>query len=245
MTWLLDKALDPVYEEDDLCTWSHKILSLCYLGGAITDLTAVQTGLTTVQVTWTAPPGSPAGGYQITVAETSIDVTGLSGSPYIFNTLELGVHTVQVLYTSQHFPNEQAMPVMVTLEGEGDSIVVYITIMYGHSCKYVGIRPANITASSPTATSVTISLSLPVFSLPVVEYTVSLTRVTGSGQVLCNQVMHNTLAVKAANTISFAGLEEFSTYTVTVTTTFNVFGINMDVASDMAMFTTPSAGMYK
>ena len=42
--------------------------------------------------------------------------------------------------------------------------------------------------------------------------------------------------------MSFTGLEEFSTYTVTVTTTFNVFGSNMDVASDM-MFTTPSAGM--
>ena len=42
--------------------------------------------------------------------------------------------------------------------------------------------------------------------------------------------------------MSFTGLEEFSTYTVTVTTTFNVFGSNMDVASDM-MFTTPSSGM--
>ena len=100
-------------------------------GGVITNLTAVQTGLTTVRVTWTAPPGPPAGGYQITVAEANLNVTG---SPYTFGTSELGVHTVQVLYTSQHFPNEQAMPVMVTVEGEGDSIVVYITIMYGHSC---------------------------------------------------------------------------------------------------------------
>ena len=105
---------------------------LC-IGGEITDLTAEQTGLTTVQVTWTAPPGPPAGGYQITVAEASIDVTDQK-SPYTLPTSELGVHTVQVLYTSQHFPNEQAMPVVVTVEGEGDSIVVYITIMYGYSC---------------------------------------------------------------------------------------------------------------
>ena len=112
------------------------IASLCTLltGGDITDLTAVQTGLTTVQVTWTAPPGPPAGGYQITVAEANINVTGRRGSPYNFTTSELGVHTVQVLYTSHHFPNEQAMAVMVTVEGEGDSIVVYITIMYGLSC---------------------------------------------------------------------------------------------------------------
>ena len=102
------------------------------IGGTITSLTAVQTGLTTVQVTWTAPPGPPAGGYQITVAEANINVTGQE-SPYTFTTSELGVHTVQVLYTSQHFLNEQAMPVMVTVEGKGDSIVVYITIMYGHS----------------------------------------------------------------------------------------------------------------
>ena len=41
--------------------------------------------------------------------------------------------------------------------------------------------------------------------------------------------------------MSFTGLEEFSTYTVTVTTTFNVFGSNMTEVAEM-MFTTPSAG---
>ena len=91
-----------------------------YIGGVITDISANQNGLTTVQVTWTAPPGPPVGGYQITVAEANLNVTGHSESPYTFNTSELGVHTVQVLYTSQHFPNEQAMAVMVAVEGEGD-----------------------------------------------------------------------------------------------------------------------------
>ena len=106
-----------------------------------------------------------------------------------------------------------------------------------------GIRGAIVTTLSLTATSVTISWSLPEFSLPVVEYTVSLTRVTGSGQPLCVLVEDNRPAVTTTDTsMSFTGLEEFSTYTVTVTTTFNVFGSNMDVASDM-MFTTPSAGM--
>ena len=212
-------------------------------GGDITDLTAEQTGLTTVQVTWTAPPGPPAGGYQITVAKASLDVTGRSGSPYTFNTSELGVHTVQVMYTSQHFPNEQAMPVTVTVEGEGDSIVVYITIMAIHA--YIGIGAASIIASSPTATSVTISWSpQPAqFRLPVVEYTVSLTRVTGSGQALCDEDMDSRSAVTTIDTsMSFTGLEEFSTYTVTVNTTFNVFGNNMTEVAEI-MFTTPSAGM--
>ena len=103
-------------------------------GGVITDLTAVQTGLTTVQVTWTAPPvrGPPAGGYQITVAEANIDVTGQE-SPYTFTTSKFGVHTVQVMYTSQHFPNEheQALPVIVIVEGEGDSYLLHdIVILF-------------------------------------------------------------------------------------------------------------------
>ena len=96
-------------------------VNILVIGGVLTNLTALQTGLTTVRVTWTAPPGPPTGGYQITVAEANIDVTGRE-SPYTFATSELGVHTVQVLYTSQHFPNEQAMPINVIVEGEGDAM---------------------------------------------------------------------------------------------------------------------------
>ena len=96
-------------------------VNILVIGGALTNLTAEQIGLTRVRVTWTAPPGRPAGGYQITVAEASIDVTGQE-SPFTFNASELGVHTVQVLYTSQHFPNEQAMPINVTVEGEGGTM---------------------------------------------------------------------------------------------------------------------------
>ena len=90
-------------------------------GGTITDLTAVQATLNTVRVTWTAPPGPPAM-YQIMVdaPDADFDVT-TTGSPYSLTTSELGVHSIQVLYTSQHFPNEQAMPVEVTVEGEGES----------------------------------------------------------------------------------------------------------------------------
>ena len=109
-----------------------------------------------------------------------------------------------------------------------------------------GAMAASITPSSLTSTSVTISWSSQPaqFRLPVFEYTVSLTQVTGSGQALCPGIIDSRRpVVTATNTsMSFIGLEEFSTYTVTVTTTFNVFGSNMDVASDM-MFTTSSAGM--
>ena len=111
---------------------------------------------------------------------------------------------------------------------------------------HIGIGAAVVTTSSLTATSVTISWSSQPaqFHLPVVEYTVSLTRdVAGSGQALCIKVTDSRSPVTTTNTsIAFTDLEKFSTYTVTVTTTFNVFGSNMDVASDM-VFTTPSAGI--
>ena len=88
-----------------------------FIGGNITDLEAEQTELTTVRVTWTAPPGPPAM-YQIMVDAPDVDIDANStDSPYTFNTSELGVHTIEVMYTSQHFPNEQTMPVYVTVEG--------------------------------------------------------------------------------------------------------------------------------
>ena len=108
-----------------------------------------------------------------------------------------------------------------------------------------GVMKAIVTASSLTATSVTISWSpQPAqFLLPVVEYTVSLTRATGSGQTLCTQVVDRRPAVTTTDTsMSFTGLEEFSNYTITVTTAFNVFGRNITEVADM-MFTTPSAGI--
>ena len=115
-----------------------------------------------------------------------------------------------------------------------------------HAYDPTGAGEASVTTSSLTAISVNISWSpQPAqFRLPVVGYTVSLTRVTGNDQELCEGPTDSRLAADTTTdtSMSFTGLEEFSTYTVTVTTTFNVFGSNMDVASDM-MFTTPSAGM--
>ena len=109
---------------------------------------------------------------------------------------------------------------------------------------HIGIGPANVTTLSLTATSVTISWSpQPAqFHLRVVEYAVLMKRVNGSGQALCNQVMDSKSEVAITDTsMSFTGLEEFSTYTVTVTTTFNVFGCNKTEVAEM-VFTTSSAG---
>ena len=108
------------------------------VGGDITNLAAEQTGLTTVQVTWTAPPGPPAGGYQITVAEASIsNVNDQESPPYTFTTSELGVHTVQVTPTSQHFPAGQTVSVMVTVEGEGETLNHILNVMVLHMIQQV------------------------------------------------------------------------------------------------------------
>ena len=99
------------------------------VGGDVTDLAAIQTGLTTVRVTWTAPPGPPAM-YQIMVDAPDVDFdTTATESPYFLITSELGVHSIQVLYTSQHFPNEQAMPVEVTVEGKGEGYRTVLNVM--------------------------------------------------------------------------------------------------------------------
>ena len=99
----------------------------------------MQTALNTVRVTWTAPPGPPAM-YQIMVdaPDVDFDVTA-TDSPYSLTTSELGVHSIQVLYTSQHFPNEQAMPVEVTVEGEGETINHILNVMVHCKNKWVTI----------------------------------------------------------------------------------------------------------
>ena len=105
---------------------------------------------------------------------------------------------------------------------------------------------AAIVNTSLTATSANISWSpQPAqFHLPVHSYTVLITQVTGSGQALCTQVMDSRPAVITTDTsMSFPGLEEFSTYTVTVTSIFYGFGIILAPAASED-FTTLSTGRY-
>ena len=81
-----------------------------------------------------------------------------------------------------------------------------------------------ITILSLSATSVSLSWSQPEFSLPVVEYTVSLTRVTGSGQTLCPTFEDSRPAVATTgNLMSFTDLEEFSAYMVSIIALYSAF----------------------
>lgn len=92
--------------------------------------------------------------------------------------------------------------------------------------------------SSLTATAVT----QPELSLPAIEYTVSLRRAAQGRQGLCTSFEDSRSAVPTnGQSLEFTDLEEFSTYSVTVMASFDVFGApaNRLVKTD---FTTLGAG---
>ena len=102
-------------------------------------------------------------------------------------------------------------------------------------------RPINITFSSLTATSVTLSWTQPPFSLPMDEYRVELRRVTGARQ-LCTMVEDNKSKMTTGiSTVEFTNLQEFSIYSVTITVTLPS-GFNATLAPTVE-FTTKAAGM--
>ena len=112
----------------------------------------------------------------------------------------------------------------------------------------LGNRPPFVSTPSPTATSVTITWTQPEFSLPVVGYTVTVTRHTEISQALClsfqNEQSTTTSPTRTATT--FIGLQEFSSYTVRVTANFSpAFGLpGALMATGSETFTTLSSGEH-
>ena len=100
--------------------------------------------------------------------------------------------------------------------------------------------PPTVSVSSVTATSVVVVWTQPHFSLPVAEYTVTLSRVTDLGQLSCPSVADNRAPVtrKTTGSLQFIQLHEFSVYTVTVMANFN----NSVSSTNDVSFTTLSAG---
>ncbi len=106
----------------------------------------------------------------------------------------------------------------------------------------LGLLAPSITTSSLTARSVTVSWTQPPFSFNPVSYTVTLTRVTGSDQVLCPGVKDSRAPITtAATSWTFTLLEEFSTYHVEVIARFMEFSLSVTVPAEIT-FTTLSAG---
>ena len=120
--------------------------------------------------------------------------------------------------------------------------------IYLRPCIYninvAGLLVPVISIMSLTSTSVIITWTQPEFSLPVISYTVSLSRVTGSGQALCTGYMDTRPSVTtmaSVTSMNFMDLQEFSIYSVTVTARFSASFSNSPKTVSME-FTTPSAG---
>ena len=104
------------------------------------------------------------------------------------------------------------------------------------------IMPINVTFSSLTATSVTLSWTQSPFSLPMDEYRVELRRVTESRQ-LCTMVEDDKskMTKNGTPTVNFTNLQEFSIYNVTITVILPS-GFTA-ILTPTIEFTTKAAGM--
>ena len=68
-----------------------------------TDVTAEQTALNTVMVTWTPPLAPPAAGYQVQVTVSNITMTtNVTATSHTISVNKLGVYSIRVISFSQH-----------------------------------------------------------------------------------------------------------------------------------------------
>ena len=108
--------------------------------------------------------------------------------------------------------------------------------------------PLIISASLPTAKSVTITWTQPEFSLPVVGYTVTVTRLNGLAETArCASYTESRLPVTTTSTVmsvQFTDLQEFSSYRATVSAMFSAT-FEVTPASSNMEFTTFSDGMHR
>ena len=96
---------------------------------------AIQDGLETVRVSWTAPPGG--GRYRVTADPGGISIETLV-SPRILS-LQPGVYDIQVETLSQHLPGGTVGPISVSVKGElkftsySLSLASYISLCRQHT----------------------------------------------------------------------------------------------------------------
>lgn len=102
------------------------------------------------------------------------------------------------------------------------------------------LLPPIISLSETTATTFNISWTQPADSLPAMQYEISLTRVTGGRQLLCDAVIDSRSPfITSNNTMEFKDLHSFSIYSVTIIITIPSYGINSTTE-----FSTLPAGKF-
>ena len=200
-----------------------------------------------ITVSWTEPSMPPTIGYSISVDSTDINIrVNVSSSPQNVSVSQAGVYTVRVTSISQHYPGGQSTPVQVTVRGKNvlchttffEAVHVYETLPL-----FVELYSLNISVVTPSADSAFVSWAQPEMSLAVAEYTVSLTQVDRNGQAPCISATNNTLSFTTmdnATSVELTDLEEFSSYTVTITAT--LYFESLVASSASINFDTLSAG---
>ena len=99
-----------------------------------------------------------------------------------------------------------------------------------------------ISMPSPTATSVNITWTQPAFSLQVVGYTVTVTRLNGLTETgHCTESSLPVITTSTAMSVQFTDLQEFGSYRATVTAMFSAT-FEITPASSNLEFSTLSAG---
>ena len=125
--------------------------------------------------------------------------------------------------------------------------IMHVGLSADIKCAFVSdhLQPL-ISLPIPTATLSTISWTQTAFSLPVVGYIVTVTRLNGLAEtVRCASYTESSQPVNTTSTVmsvQFTDLQEFSSYRATVTAMFSAT-FEVTPASSNLEFTTLSAGM--
>ena len=195
------------------------VTSLCisHPGNPPTDLTLRRVGLDRVRVNWTDPDIRPRGGYRIEVVSGNINMTADMPPQEIPLTPRSTPYEVTLVSLSRHYPISNIMR-SITLNGE--TLICYCCCFYYYYCYTDLLAPTSPSMSSLTATSVAVSWTQPVGGLTVDIYRVTLTT-TSTG--MCSGVSHTREETATSTSIVIDGLEENSTYTVTISAVNNEF----------------------
>ena len=209
------------------------------VASAPTDLMAVQEGLTGIRVSWTPPtPLGDTTGYRIYYSggsSGSVDVSGGSTHNHTLTGLQNGAdYTISIVGTSDHLPSDHVdYPNSIPL-----SEFLQHTEYYGLSMDiFSDPSPGqpSVLVISTTATTISLSWSVPSGSV-VDSYEVMWERDT-SGE--CPDEDEGSATITDGSTsYTITGLEEGSSYTITVTAT-NAAG---SVVSDPITGMTGEAG---
>ena len=204
-----------------LCLLSTDILSIS-VALAPTNLMAVREGPTGIRVSWTPPtPLGDTTGYRIYYSggsSGSVDVSGGSTDNHLLTDLQNGTsYTISIAGTSEHLPSDHVdYPNSITLS-ELFNTCCYIYTSHMVSVHTLSATPPgqpSVTVGSTTATAISLSWTVPSGSL-VDSYEVMWER---------DGTRSSDTITDISTSYTIAGLEEDSSYTITVTAS-NAAGI--------------------